>query len=372
MISVKNITKEFSSAGKTFKACDNISFEVKSGEIFGIIGLSGAGKSTLLRCLNLLEKPTSGEIYIDGQNICTLRTAELLRLRKKVSMIFQSFNLFKQKSVFENIAYPLRISRKDILIDGKKITNAAFEQYVREKAERLASFVGLHAKLYAYPNELSGGEKQRVAIARALASEPEILLCDEATSALDPANTKQIVGLIKKAVAEFNMSCVLITHQMEVAKTLCDRIAVMESGKIIEENTVEGLFQNPKTALAKSFIGKLQSEPLEELFSIENFSKAQGTFVGELVRLTYSAKTVNEPVLNDCIKQYPVSINFLAGNINNLKTGQVGFMIVSISGERNEIERALQFLEQHGVGVEIINFNDAHTQNKKNNEGGKK
>lgn len=354
MISVKSLTKEFSNAGKVFKACDNVSFDVKAGEIYGIIGLSGAGKSTLLRCLNLLEKPTSGEVFINGANICKLSNLELLTLRKKVSMIFQSFNLFKQKNVFENIAYPLRVSKKTILKSGKVHNNKSFEVFLKERVTELARFIDLNDKLQAFPNELSGGQKQRVAIARALATEPKILLCDEATSALDPSNTMQVLSLIKKAVTEFNMTCVIITHQMEVAKTLCDRIAVMQDGKIIEENTVEELFQNPKSSLTKSFIGKLHSEPLEELFSADSFSDENKNFAGELVRLTYSDKTVNKAVLNTCIKNYNVSINFLAGNINNLKTGQVGFMVVAIDGDASEIKAALKFLQDSGVTVDIV------------------
>lgn len=359
MISVKNVTKSFFNATKVFKACDNISFEVKAGEIFGIIGLSGAGKSTLLRCLNLLERADSGDIFIDGKNICTLKRTELLAVRKKVSMIFQAFNLFKQKCVFDNIAYPIRLARRSLFASGKVSSAKEFDAYLKDTVQKLASFIDLSDKLKAYPSELSGGQKQRVAIARALAGEPKILLCDEATSALDPANTTQVLNLIKKAVREFNMTCVVITHQMEVAKSLCDRIAVMQDGKIIEENSVEELFQNPKTALTKSFIGKLHSEPLEELFSAESFSNENKNFDGELVRLTYSNKTVNKAILNDCIKNYDVRVNFLAGNINNLTSGQVGFMIIAIDGLADERKKALQFLLDNGVSVDVLNLENA-------------
>lgn len=363
MISVKNLTKEFLNAGELFRACDDVSFDVGVGEIYGIIGLSGAGKSTILRCLNLLEKPTSGAIFINGKDICKISNTELLALRKKVSMIFQGFNLFKQKTVFENIAYPLRLLKKNLIESGKVSSSKNFEKYLAERVNELASFIDLSDKLKSYPNELSGGQKQRVAIARALATEPKILLCDEATSALDPSNTKQVLNLIKKAVTKFNMTCIVITHQMEVAKTLCDRIAVMQAGKIIEENTVEELFQNPKTTLTKSFIGKLHSEPLDEVFSADSFSSENENFSGKLVRLTYSYKTVNLPVLNDCIKTHEVSINFLAGNINNLKTGQVGFMIVAVDGDDAEIKKALQFLRDNNVGVEIVNLQTSKAKN---------
>ena len=270
MIKVKNLVKEFRNDTDVLRAIDDVSFEVNKGEVFGIIGLSGAGKSTLVRCLNRLEEPTSGTIEIDGVCINDLDKKSLLEARRSIGMIFQNFNLFNQSTVYENIAYPLEI----IGMDKKEI---------EETVEEMLDFVDLKDKKNSYPSEISGGQKQRVAIARALATKPKILLSDESTSALDPANTEQILNLLKSSVERYNMTIIMITHQMEVAKSICDRIAVMEDGRIIETDTVENIFKSPKTERTKSFIKSLPDVLEDEVFDPEDFK-------GKLLRLSFTAQ----------------------------------------------------------------------------------
>ena len=230
MIEVKNLVKDFKNNNLTFRAVDDVSFKVEKGEVFGIIGLSGAGKSTLVRCLNRLEEPTSGKVIIDNLDLIDLDEKSLLEARRDIGMIFQNFNLFNQKTVYENIAFPLEISG----IEKDEIENRVYE---------MLEFVDLLDKKDSYPSNISGGQKQRVAIARALATRPKILLSDESTSALDPENTEQILALLKSSVEKYNMTIIMITHQMEVAKNICQRIAVMEEGKIIECDTVKNIFK---------------------------------------------------------------------------------------------------------------------------------
>lgn len=331
MIEVKNLTKEFKLDGSEFKAVDNVSFSVERGQIYGIIGLSGAGKSTLVRCLNRLEEPTSGEIIVDGKNILDLSEKELLKERRQIGMIFQNFNLFMQKTVYQNIAYPLEISN----VSKDKID---------ERVNELLKFIDLEEKKNAYPSELSGGQKQRVAIARSIATNPKILLSDEGTSALDPANTKVILELLKKVVATYKMTIVMITHQMEVAQDICDRIAVMDHGKIVEENETEQLFKNPKTALTRSFIQHL--DVAEEIVASE--------FKGTILRLVYDGENLAEPILSKCLKEYNVYFNIISANVNKLTEGAMGYLTIEITGEDQEVDKAIKYLKNSKVSVEVL------------------
>lgn len=335
MIKVSNLEKEYKIEGNTFKAVDKVSFEVKKGEVFGIIGLSGAGKSTLVRCLNRLEEPTSGTIDINGVTLNDLGNKELLEARKNIGMIFQDFNLFNQSTVYENIAYPLEI----IGLDKKEI---------EKNVEELLEFVDLQDKKNAYPSEISGGQKQRVAIARALATRPKLLLSDESTSALDPANTEQILKLLKDSVEKYDMTIVLITHQMEVAKNICDRIAVMENGKIIECDTVENIFNFPKTERTKSFIKSLPD-------SVEDTIYTTNGFKGRLFRLNFTGESAKKPIVNSLMKDSKCSVNILSGNINTLSTGDIaGYLTVELSGNEEDIEEALMKLSEENVMVEVL------------------
>lgn len=335
MIEVSHLVKEFSNDGKVFRAVDDVSFQVQKGEIYGIIGLSGAGKSTLVRCLNRLEEPTSGKIFIDGVDMVALNKKELLNQRKDIGMIFQHFNLFLQKTVYDNIAYPLEIQKWP-------------KEKIKARVEELLDFIDLKDKRGVYPSSLSGGQKQRVAIARALATSPKILLSDEGTSALDPINTRMVVETLKKTVKDLNTTIIMITHQMEVAKDICDRIAVMENGKIIEENTVEELFRAPKTKQTQNFISSLrESDDPDQSLDLTKYK-------GRVLRLSYDDHTVDQPILSRCIKDYQVDVNLLSGNMNRLDVKDFGYMIVEVLGPDQQVDQALAFMKEAGVYVEVL------------------
>ncbi|QQY78872.1 D-methionine transport system ATP-binding protein [Keratinibaculum paraultunense] len=334
MIEIKNLSKKFTTGNNEIWAIKDVNLHIEKGEIFGIIGLSGAGKSTLIRCLNRLEEPTNGQIIIDGVDITNLNKSKLRNIRKKIGMIFQHFNLLSQKTVFQNIAFPLELEKQD-------------KQIIKTKVNKLLDFVELTDKKDAYPSELSGGQKQRVAIARALVNNPKILLSDEATSALDPQTTDSILKLLKRIRDEFGLTIVLITHQMEVVKDICDKVAVMENGKIIETNTAIELFRNPKTKTAKSFINSLHSNIEDELIYKENFD-------GKIIRLSFLGESAKKPIVSKMIKQFDIEANILSGNINNLVSTSVGHLILELSGNDNEIQKAINFLNEQNVNVEVI------------------
>lgn len=334
MITIKNLTKEFKTGHETFTAIDNISLEVKKGEIFGIVGLSGAGKSTLVRCINRLEEPTKGEIHIDSRDITKMNKKELREARKNIGMIFQHFNLLYQKTVFDNIAFSLELAKKD-------------KSEIKSRVEELLNYVGLSDKRDSYPSQLSGGQKQRVAIARAIANNPEILLCDEATSALDPNTTRNILNLINKIRDEFGITIIMITHQMEVVKEICDRVAIMEDGRIIETNTVEELFTQPRTKTAHSFINSLQSNIEEELIDLEEFK-------GKVIRLSYLGESAKSPIVSNAVKKFDIQVNILSGNINRLQSNNVGHLILELDGDNAEVTKAIDYLKSHNVHVEVI------------------
>ncbi len=337
MIEVSHLVKEFTNEGKSFRAVDDVSFHVNKGEIYGIIGLSGAGKSTLVRCLNRLEEPTQGEITIDGVDILALNKKDLLNQRKDIGMIFQHFNLFLQKTVYDNIAYPLEIQKWP-------------KEKIQERVHELLDFIDLKDKEKAYPSALSGGQKQRVAIARALATSPKILLSDEGTSALDPINTRMVVDTLKKTVRDLNTTIIMITHQMEVAKDICDRIAVMENGKIIEENTVENLFRAPKTKQTQNFISSLRETDVHEpALDLEKYQ-------GRVLRLAYDDKTVGKPILSRCIKDFDVEINLISGNMNRVDVKDFGYMNVEVLGDPDQVKKALDFMKETGVYVEVLKW----------------
>lgn len=334
MIEVKNLVKEFKTEDGTFRALDDVSFKVDRGEIFGVIGLSGAGKSTLVRCINRLEEPTSGEILVDGKSIINLDEKELRVARKDMGMIFQYFNLFMQKTVAENIAYSLEISSMN-------------KSEIEKRVDELLNFIDLKEKKNSYPSELSGGQKQRVAIARAIATNPSILLSDEGTSALDPANTESVLNLLKKIVKEFNMTIVMITHQMEVAKEICDRIAVMQNGKIIEENETKELFRNPKSSVTRSFIKNLEDE-------VEEGYVNSADYKGDVLRLSYADDNYDKPILSKCVKKFDVDVSILSGNINKLNISSVGYLTVQILGKEEERVKAIDYLKGNNVNVEVL------------------
>lgn len=334
MIEVKNLKKIYNVDGKQFSAVDDVNFKVQKGEIYGIIGLSGAGKSTVIRCINRLDEPTSGSILIDDNDIVGLKAKELMAIRKDIAMIFQHFNLFNQMTVKENVSYPLRLAGWD-------------KEKINKRVDEMLEFVELKDKKNSYPSELSGGQKQRVAIARALSTNPKIILSDEATSALDPNTTKDICELIKRTARVYGTTVIMITHQMEVAKSICDRIAVMENGKIVEENETEELFRNPKNKVTRSFIEGIS---IADDNDYQNYDSK-----GRLVRLSYDSQTAQTPIISEISKKFDIEINILSGNINKLNDTSVGYLIVDFIGEPNEVQKALDYCKQEKIFMEVLN-----------------
>ena len=341
MIELNNISKVFTDSGVEVNAVKDVSLKIEDGSIFGIIGFSGAGKSTLVRCINLLERPTSGEVIIDGKNLTELSAGELRKERKKIGMIFQHFNLMPSRTIFGNVAYPLK---------GSGLTKAQIEEKVRS----LLSLVGISEKENAYPSQLSGGQKQRVAIARALANDPKILLCDEATSALDPQTTKSILKLLQKLNESLGITVVIITHEMAVVKEICNRVVVMDRGRIIEEGEVFSVFANPKEKLTQEFIKTTSNlQKIDEL--IESGSPIAAIQPGELiVRLSYLKKNTSEPLISTVAKLFDISLNIIYADVEIVQDAPIGGTVVIISGESVQIDKALEYLKKMDVGVEVI------------------
>lgn len=341
MIELTHISKNFASGGRTVHAVQDVSLSIGKGEIFGIIGFSGAGKSTLVRCINLLERPTSGSVTVDGKEMTALSARELRQARKKIGMIFQHFNLMPSRTVFGNVAYPLRGSG----LSGEQIA---------DKVHRLLELVGIGDKAEAYPKQLSGGQKQRVAIARALANDPNVLLCDEATSALDPQTTKAILRLLKDLNEKLGITVVIITHEMAVVKEICDRVAVMEHGRVVEQGEVFNVFADPRQEITRSFIYTTSNlRKIEEL--IEEDSPVVQLKPGELiVRLSYIQRNVSEPLISTVSCKFDITLNIIFSDIAIVQNAPIGGTVAIISGERAQITQAMQYLSEKNVGVEVI------------------
>ena len=328
MIQVENLCKRFNTKGGTVEAAKNISFSIEKGEIFGIFGLSGAGKSTLVRCLNLLERPTSGTVRVNGKNLTELSEKELRKERQKIGMIFQHFNLLMQRTALDNVCFPMEIA-------GIKKAEA------RKKALEYLRIVGLEEKALSYPSQLSGGQKQRVAIARVLASDPQILLCDEATSALDPQTTKAILELIKEINRDYGITVVVITHEMSVVQEICDKVAVLERGALVETGTVEELFRNPKTDEAKKlvFSGRTQIQEMKGK---------------RLVRVTFQEKSSFEPVIANLVLTYRTPVNILYADTKNINGQAQGEMILQLPEIEEVANKMIQYLRDINMGVEEV------------------
>lgn len=329
MISVKNLKKTFISKNSTVKAIDDVSFEVNEGDIFGIIGFSGAGKSTLIRCLNLLEVYDEGSVVVDGDELKSLSKRDLLKKRESIGMIFQHFNLLHSSTVYENIASPL------------KNTKGYSKEQIRTRVSELLKLVDLEEKENSYPSQLSGGQKQRVAIARALSRDCKVLLCDEATSALDPNTTKSILELLKRINRELKVTIVLITHQMEVVKSICNKIAIMERGKFVENGDLIEIFSNPKHKTTRDFV-------LESSYSSE-LSEILKDHTNKVYSISFIGDVVDEPILANVQNKYNVYINILFGNIEFLSGKKVGNVIVEILGENSE--KVVKALKEKGMKV---------------------
>lgn len=341
MIRLEHISKDFVVEGKTVHAVKDVTIEIDKGEIFGIIGFSGAGKSTLVRCINLLERPTSGKVFLEDTELTALPYKKLREVRQKIGMIFQSFNLMPSRTVYENIELPLK-------------HNGYPKDKRKQRIEELLALVELSDKGNSYPSQLSGGQKQRVAIARALAGDPKVLLCDEATSALDPKTTTQILALLKKLNQELKLTIVIITHQMSVVKDICDKAAVMEQGAVIEQGNVYDLFSNPKTKLTKSFMETANNfgsffEILDEKGSLADVEDGTHIYL-----LTYTGEATGKALMSELYKRFSVEANILYGNIDYIKGKPLGKLAVNLTGDKDKIEEAVEYIKQSGVQLEVL------------------
>lgn len=334
MIHFKHISKEFQVKGQTVRALDDIQLEIPEGCIFGIIGYSGAGKSTLIRLINLLERPSAGQMLVDQRDMTCLNARELREARTHIGMIFQHFNLLATKTVAANIEMPLKL--------------LGISKAEREKRlEELLDFIDLKHKRHAYPDELSGGQKQRVGIARALANRPKILLCDEATSALDPQTTKSVLALLKKINREQNITIVMVTHEMDVIESICDRVAVMESGRVIETGYTVDLFSQPQHPTTKTFIQTV----LQQQLPVNIFHQLEYQHEHSIYCLQFNGQSAQQPVVQALIKQFDLSLNILFANMTEINGTVIGQMFVQLLGEDTIIAEAIAFLEQHQVRV---------------------
>lgn len=354
MITLNHLFKTYHIKGNDVKAVQDVSLSVKEGEIYGIIGYSGAGKSSLVRCINLLEVPDEGSLCVGGHGTISFRSGEMLdekgravrekqlsSLRRDLGMIFQQFNLMDRSTVFENIAYPLKfrgISKKEI----------------NDRVSELLQLVDLTEKRNVYPSQLSGGQKQRVAIARALASNPKVLLSDEATSALDPEATESILKLLKDLNKRLGLTIVLITHEMAVIKQICDRVAVMENGFVVEENEVYNIFSDPKENMTRRFVDS--ASPLSRVDKIIDGDPSLEKYrsSGALVKLTFGKETVGDALISQVSRQCNVNVNIVLANVEILQGQALGGMIAALDGSQENVNKAKEYLTGHNVRVEVV------------------
>ena len=348
MIKFSKVEKTYASPAGPVPALKGIDLDIAKGEIYGIIGLSGAGKSTLVRCINMLERPTGGKVIVDGKDMTALTDSELREARKDIGMIFQHFNLLSSATVYENIAFPLKLAGKS-------------DREIKAKVEPLLKLVGLEAKAGQYPSQLSGGQKQRVGIARALASEPKVLLCDEATSALDPQTTKAILELIRDINKKLQLTVVVITHEMQVIKDICDKVAVIDKGVIAEQGTVLEVFTNPQQPITKEFISVLLSNDLPAAFRGGKISPEPAEDAYLLMRLTFIGESADDPVIADMIRKFPeVETTLLFGNLDHIKSTPFGRMIIGLRGENSQVQAALDYLKSRDLKEEVIGYVKRH------------
>ncbi len=349
MIEITNLSKHYKLKDKVVDALDDVSLKIEDGKIYGIIGYSGAGKSTLVRCINLLEKPDSGLVKIDETTLFNakeedkkkdyLKGKKLNNVRKNIGMIFQHFNLLDRSTVAENIEYTLRYTRVP-------------KEERKTRVIELLKLVDLTDKADAYPSQLSGGQKQRVSIARAIANNPKILLSDEATSALDPDATKSILELLLKLNKELGITIVVITHEMDVVKEICDEVAVMENGKVVEEGSVYEIFAHPKAAITKKFVSSsINEDNFNDIIQSSAVSFAKN---GKIVRLTFDDKCVGEALISKVSKDFNVNVNIILANVEIITEKTLGTMICKINGENSEILKAINELKENNVSVEVI------------------
>ncbi|MBV4368933.1 methionine ABC transporter ATP-binding protein MetN [Erwinia phyllosphaerae] len=342
MIKLQNISKVFQQGTRTITALSDVSLEVPAGQIYGVIGSSGAGKSTLIRCVNLLERPTSGTVLVDNQELTAFSESQLTQARRQIGMIFQHFNLLNSRTVAGNVALPLELG---------KLSRTEINARVSE----LLELVGLADKHDAWPANLSGGQKQRVAIARALATNPKILLCDEATSALDPATTRAILELLKDINRRLGITILLITHEMDVVKRICDRVAVISQGQLIEQDTVSEVFSHPKTPLAQQFIQSTLHLDIPEDYA-QRLSVAPKPESIPLLRLEFTGQSVDAPLLSEAARNFNVNNNIISAQMDYAGGVKFGIMLAEMHGAKVDTQAAIAFLQEHHVKVEVLGY----------------
>lgn len=340
MIEIIGLRKSFAPQRDGAAVLQDLSLQVGRGEIFGIIGRSGAGKSTLVRCVNLLERPDAGKVIVDGQEITALDGAALRTARRRIGMIFQHFNLLSSRNVFDNIALPLELAG---------VGRAEIEREVTP----LLELVGLADKRASYPAQLSGGQKQRVAIARALASKPAVLLCDEATSALDPETTQSILALLKDINQKLALTILLITHEMPVIRAICDRVAVLERGIIVEQGPVFDIFTRPQSSITRSLVHDLIDRDLPD-WLVERMAAYQGGEGNKILRITFSGPSANTPIIAELVRRYDLLLNILQANVDYIQGQPFGIIVVEAIGRMDAVDQAIAFIHAHNLQAEVL------------------
>ena len=330
-IEVRNLYKTFTDSENKVEALKNINLDIEAGDIYGVIGMSGAGKSTFVRCINFLEVPTSGSVVIRGQDLSKLSEKELREERREIGMIFQNFNLLMQKNIIKNIMFPLELAGKS-------------KEEAKKRAKELLKVVGLEEKEKAYPSQLSGGQKQRVAIARALALNPKILLCDEATSALDPQTTSSILDLLKELNKSLGITIIIITHQMSVVSQICNKVAIIDDGELVENGLVRKIFAHPKSRAAKEII----SRDIPEVGGINNIVK------DKKIRIVFSEDSAFEPIISNIVLKFNTNINILKANTRDVGGCDMGEMLISLGGDDNLRKEVMEYLQERGIESEEV------------------
>ncbi len=338
IISFENLSKRYEKQGQTFVALDNVTFKVNKGDVYGLIGFSGAGKSTLLRMVNALETPTDGKVFVKGVDLTSLKEGKLREVRKGIGMIFQEFNLLETKTVFDNIAIPLVLRHES-------------KQNIKSRVEELLKFVGLEDKAKALPRELSGGQKQRVGIARALATEPEILLCDEATSALDPDTTESILNLLARVNKELNVTILFVTHTIRVVQKLCNKVAILEHGKLVENGSVIDIFSKPKSTIAKRFVETVIPSKIPESIVAE-LKKYEANY--KVIRIFFHAEHATDDVIWQINAKLGVHTNVMFASVTELQGRVLSIITLQLTGNEGDFKKVEDYINSHGIAFEEV------------------
>lgn len=338
IISFENLSKRYEKKGRTFVALDNVTFKVNKGDVYGLIGFSGAGKSTLLRMVNALETPTEGKVFVKGVDLTSLKESKLREVRKDIGMIFQEFNLLETKTVFDNIAIPLVLRHET-------------KQKIKSRVEELLKFVGLEDKAKALPGELSGGQKQRVGIARALATEPEILLCDEATSALDPDTTESILNLLARVNKELNVTILFVTHTIRVVQKLCNKVAILEHGKLVENGSVIDIFSKPKSTIAKRFVETVIPSKIPESIVAE-LKKYEANY--KVIRIFFHAEHATDDVIWQINAKLGVHTNVMFASVTELQGRVLSIITLQLTGNEEDFKKVEDYINSHGIAFEEV------------------